>query len=169
MAKHTEDLHGKFQKCFHENVEMNRKETKINASLVRDVVGKILDYVHGLDSRFIKKPVKVGSFHSHTKVSKANEFDFSVLFDTDMTQRWIHINQPALYKINAEEIISSSTPLAILPLKYTLTTRDKEPYCVTENGCLVPLKVKMHLFKLVMKAIDYWTKIKSKSSIRVTL
>lgn len=131
MARNTGDLYRKFQTFYHDYVEMNREETKINANVVRDVVGKILGYVNGLDSRFQKEPEQVGSFHSFTKVSGADEFDYSILFNTGMVQSWIHVNQPAFYTVDAKHrIVSSAVQLPILPFKYTLKTQDKGPYSV---------------------------------------
>ncbi|XP_071137074.1 protein mab-21-like 3 [Mytilus edulis] len=160
MARSNGDLYRKFQAFYHENVQMNREETKINKNVVRNVVEKIIGHVNGQDSRFQKEPEGVGSFYSLTKVSQANEFDYSILYDTDIVQSWRHVNQPAFYTMDAVKkiIVSSQYPLEILPLEYTLRSQYKGPYNVTKRGCLVPLKVKRHFRELVCNAIDYWTK-----------
>lgn len=152
MASNTEDLCRKFKRYFHKNVEMNRKETEINASFVKDVVYQILAYVNVLDSRFHKEPERVGSFYSYTKVSKANEFDYSILYDTDLVGSWSHVNQPAFHD---------------KPLEFTLRSEYEGPYNVTNNGCLVPLKVKKHFRHLVGKAIDYLTNKKTDDRITI--
>lgn len=111
MARHTGDLNRKFQRFYHEHVQMNREETKRNANVVRDVVEKILEYVNGLDSRFQKEPEQVGSFHSLTKVSGPDEFDYSILFNTGMEQSWSDLSQPAFYTVDAKHrIVKSAVP-----------------------------------------------------------
>ncbi|XP_052087845.1 protein mab-21-like 3 [Mytilus californianus] len=116
-----------------------------------------------------KDPVKVGSFHSYTKVSKANEFDYIILYDTDMVQSWRHVNQPAFYTmdIDKKKIVSSKDQLEIPPLEYTARSQYKGPYNVTENGCLMPLKVKRHFRELVCNAIDYLTKNPKSDAIKI--
>ncbi|XP_063404375.1 protein mab-21-like 3 [Mytilus trossulus] len=159
MARHNGDLYRMFQSFYHEHVQMNRDETKRNANVVRDVVEKILEYVNGLDSRFQKEPEQVGSFHSFTKVSGADEFDYSILFNTGMEHSWSDLNQPALYAVDAKHrIVKSAVPLRILPMKYTLKTHNRGPNSMSENGCLVPLTFKRHFRQLVLKAVDYLTK-----------
>ncbi|VDI83454.1 Hypothetical predicted protein [Mytilus galloprovincialis] len=158
MARQTGDLNRKFQRFYHEHVQMNKEETKRNANVVRDVVEKILEYVNGLDSRFQKEPEQVGSFHSLTKVSGPDEFDYSILFNTGMEQSWSDLSQPAFYTVDAKHrIVKSAVPLPILPMKYTLKTQDRGPYSMTENGCLVPLTFKRHFRQLVLQALDYLT------------
>ncbi|XP_063404360.1 protein mab-21-like 3 [Mytilus trossulus] len=157
MATNRE-LNGKFQTFFHDNVEMNKEETKINARVVRHIVQKILEYVNLLDPKFKKDPAKVGSFHSYSKTSNADEFDFSILYDTGIVHSWTHVNQPAIYTVDANHRISSSeVPLPILQRKYTLKTNDKGPYSVTEGGFIVPLKFKRHFENLVRDAINCLT------------
>lgn len=153
------ELNRKFQTFYHDYVEMDKEETKINSKVVRNIVMKILEYVNRLDPKFKKYPAKVGSFHSYTKISNADEFDFSILYDTGIVHSWTHVNQPALYTADANHrIVSSEVPLKILPRKYTLKTQDRGPRSVTENGFIVPLKFKRHFRKLVRKAVYYLTK-----------
>lgn len=157
MATNRE-LNGKFQAFYHDYVEMNKEENKINSRVVRDRVGQILEYVDRLDPKFKKDPAKVGSSHSYTQVSNADEFDFTILYDTEMVQSWAHVNQPAFYTVDTKQRnFSSEVPLPILQRKYTLKTQDKGPKSVTENGFLVPLKFKRHLEKLVLDAVEYLT------------
>lgn len=152
------ELNRTFQTFYHDYVKMDKEETKINSRVVRNIVSKILEYVNRLDPKLKKDPAKVGSFHSFTKVSNPDEFDFSILYDTGMVHSWTHVNQPAFYTVDSKNrIFSSEVPLPILQRKYTLKTQDKGPKSVTENGFLVPLKFKRHFEKLVRDAVEYLT------------
>ncbi|CAG2195559.1 unnamed protein product [Mytilus edulis] len=113
------ELNRKFQTFYHDYVKMDKEETKINSRVVRNIVMKILEYVNRLDPKFKKYP---------QKVSNADEFDFSILYDTGIVHKEIHTK-----------------------------TQDKGPKSVTENGFLVPLKFKRHLEKLVRDAFEYLT------------
>jgi hypothetical protein len=46
------------------------------------LVDDILTYVHERDKRFKIRPLRVGSYYSHLKVSRADEFDYSVVLAT---------------------------------------------------------------------------------------
>ena len=66
---------------YEDNVKMSRKETKRNVDIVIPLVNDILTYVHEKDERFKAQPLHVGSYYSHLKVSRADEFDYSVVLD----------------------------------------------------------------------------------------
>ncbi|CAG2214141.1 unnamed protein product [Mytilus edulis] len=75
-----------------------------------------------------------------------------ILYDTDLVGSWSHVNQPAFHD---------------KPLEFTLRSEYEGPYNVTNNGCLVPLKVKKHFRHLVGKAIDYLTNKKTDDRITI--
>ena len=67
---------------YDDKVKMSRRETKRNVGIVMPLVNNILTYVHQRDERFKMQPLNVGSYYSHLKVSRADEFDYSVVLDT---------------------------------------------------------------------------------------
>lgn len=65
------------------------------------IVKKILNHVHNKDRRFKRKPLRVGSYYTHLKVSKADEFDFSVVLDVP-TLDWCKDHSSYFYEINEQ-------------------------------------------------------------------
>lgn len=60
---------------------MRREETKRDTAKVLPLVEEILKYVHERDERFLTQTMNVGSYHTHLKVKRADEFDFNVVVD----------------------------------------------------------------------------------------
>jgi DNA topoisomerase VI subunit A len=77
---------------YEDNVKMTREETKRNVDIVMPLVNDILTYVHQRDERFKIQPLHVGSYYSHLKVSRADEFDYSVVLDTPSLV-WTRVHQ----------------------------------------------------------------------------
>lgn len=78
---------------------MTKVETTRNIKKVMRIVKDILTYVHNKDRRFKRKPLRVGSYYTHLKVSKADEFDFSVVLDIPPLD-WCNDDSSYIYKFN---------------------------------------------------------------------
>ncbi|CAC5397076.1 unnamed protein product [Mytilus coruscus] len=73
---------------YEDNVKMTRNETSQNVEFVKPLVHGILQYVHERDKRFQIQPLNVGSYYSNLKVSRADEFDYSVVLDAGSSFSW---------------------------------------------------------------------------------
>ncbi|CAG2205567.1 unnamed protein product [Mytilus edulis] len=101
---------------YEDNVKMTRDETSQNVNFVTPLVNDILQYVHERDKRFQIQPLNVGSYYSHLKVSRADEFDYSVVLDAGSSFRW-STGTPAYYGFNeSNEVVKSSIPLPSAPV-----------------------------------------------------
>ncbi|XP_052086941.1 protein mab-21-like 3 [Mytilus californianus] len=169
-------LNGIFQYFYKENVEMDITETRRNSRFVKGIVEEILKYVHGADERFSITKECVGSFHSYTKVSEADEFDFSVVFDTGMKHQWLHLHQKPFYDLDSKlkKVIHSHNPLPRMLLKFPLLVNisvqkwkpqglNEEPNCVTIGDFIVPILVKRQFKTLVCAAVDHISKTRTLS------
>lgn len=66
---------------YENNVKISRADTKRTVQTVMPVVHNILKQVHKYDSRFKIQPLNTGSYYSHLKVAKSDEFDYSVILE----------------------------------------------------------------------------------------
>lgn len=116
----TINLNDVYQHFYDENVQLDKTEAWSNSELAKVVVEDILKYVHSADKRFVENKECVGSFHSYTKVSEANEFDFSVVFETETSNQWFHLHQEAFYDLDCKmkKVIRSEKSLQRMTLKY---------------------------------------------------
>lgn len=154
-------------KFYEKNVKMIKDETKQIIDFVNPVVENILEYVHKKDKRFQIQPLNVGSYYSHTKVSRADEFDYSVVLDVGSTFVW-GPGKPIYYGMdrNNKEVVQTTTPLAEAPVgkctlssKQTIQKWDKEGLnkgsaCLTIDHHIIPQKVKRRFKELVSEAVN---------------
>ncbi|CAC5397074.1 unnamed protein product [Mytilus coruscus] len=90
---------------------MTKDETKQNVEFVIPLVNDILQYVHERDRRFKIQPLNVGSYYSHLKVSRADEFDYSVVLDVGSSLAW-STGKPACCGYNEnKEVVRTSISL----------------------------------------------------------
>ncbi|XP_071137076.1 protein mab-21-like 3 [Mytilus edulis] len=161
-------LNGLFHHFYNEHVQMDLIETRRNSWLVRFIVEEILKYVHSADKRFSINKESIGSFHSYTKVFEADEFDFSVVFDTGMTHQWLHLHQTPFYDFDrkTKKVIHSQNSLPRMLLKFPLLVNtsvqkwkpeglNEGPNCVTLGDFIVPISVKRQFKTLVCAAVDH--------------
>ena len=101
---------------YEDKVKMTREETKRNVDIAMPLVNDILTYVHQRDERFKIQPLHVGSYYSHLKVSRADEFDYSVALDTPSFV-WTSVT-PAYYGFdeNKQSVVSKSVSLPSPPV-----------------------------------------------------
>ncbi|VDI22648.1 Hypothetical predicted protein [Mytilus galloprovincialis] len=158
------------QHFYDENVQLDKTKAWSNSELAKVVVKDILEYVHGADKRFLENKECVGSFHSYTKVSEANEFDFSVVFETGTKNEWKHLHKKAFYDLDCKmkKVIRSEKSLQRMTLKYPVYVGLNEGQdCVTEGPFIVPIKMKRHFRTLVCAAVDNINKTRTSSNQKV--
>ncbi|XP_063401933.1 protein mab-21-like 3 [Mytilus trossulus] len=173
-------LNGRFQYFYKENVELDIVQTRGKSLFVKEIVEEILIYVHNADKRFSIHKECVGSFHSYTKVSEADEFDFSVVFDTGMTHQWLHLHQTPFYDFDrkTKKVIHSRNPLPSMLLKFPLLVNtsvqiwkpeglNEGPNCVTNGDFIVPISVKRLFKTLVCDAIHCINETRTPSNHKV--
>ncbi|CAG2257889.1 unnamed protein product [Mytilus edulis] len=94
---------------------MTEEDTKQNVNFVIPLVNKILQYVHERDRRFKQQQLNVGSYYCHLKVTRADEFDYSVVLDIGSSLDW-GIGTPSYYRYNGNnDVVRSSIPLPSAP------------------------------------------------------
>ena len=137
---------------YEDNVKMTKEETKRNVDIVMPLVDKILTYVHQEDKRFKTKPLHVGSYYSYLKVSRADEFDYSVVLDLP----------PAVW-VNGESASLASPPVPVgkcsLQLNGIIEKWDQQRLnegqsCLTVDDHLIPIYVKKRFKQLVSEAVN---------------
>ncbi|CAG2185166.1 unnamed protein product [Mytilus edulis] len=151
---------------YEDNVKMTRDETKQNVEFVKPLVQDILQYVHERDKRFQVQPLNVGSYYSHLKVSRADEFDYSVVLDTGSSFSWTP-RTSAYYGFNEnKEVVRTSIPLPSAPVGKCLTSipgkiqqwnnehSNEGPACLTIDDDIIPIKVKRRFKALVSEAVN---------------
>ncbi|XP_076106668.1 protein mab-21-like 3 [Mytilus galloprovincialis] len=150
---------------YEDNVKMTRDETKQNVEFVKPLVQDILQYVHERDKRFQIQPLNVGSYYSHLKVSRADEFDYSVVLDIG-SLAWT-TRKPAYYGYNEnKEVVRTSIPLPAAPVGKCLTQipgsiqrwdnarLNEGPACLTIDDDIIPIKVKRRFKALLSEAVN---------------
>ncbi|XP_052072249.1 protein mab-21-like 3 [Mytilus californianus] len=151
---------------YEDNVKMTRDETSKNVEFVIPLVDDILQYVHERDGRFKIQPLNVGSYYSRLKVSRADEFDYSVVVDIGSSLVWT-TGTPAYYGYNGnKEVVRTSIPLPSAPagkcftqLKGLIQKWDNERLneglaCLTIDDHIIPIKVKRRFKALVSEAVN---------------
>ena len=103
---------------YDDKVKMSRRETKRNVGIVMPLVNNILTYVHQRDERFKMQPLNVGSYYSHLKVSRADEFDYSVVLDIPSLVWGSGVYTPTYYEFdeNKQQVVKSSVSLPSPPV-----------------------------------------------------
>ena len=148
------------------DVKMSREETKRNVDIVMPLVDDILTYVHQRDERFKIQPLHVGSYYSHLKVSRADEFDYSVVLDTP-SLAWTG-GTPAYYGFNEnkQQVVRTSVALPPPPVgkslvqvggiieKWDQQRLNEGQSCLTVGDHLIPIKVKRRFKQLVGEAVN---------------
>lgn len=151
---------------YEDKVKMSREETKQNVDIVMPLVDDILTYVHQRDERFKIKPLHVGSYYSHLKVSRADEFDYSVVLDVPSLV-WCS-GTPAYYGFdeNKQQVVSKSVSLPSPPVgkcftqvggvieKWDQQRLNEGQSCLTVGNHIIPIKVKRLFKQLVGEAVN---------------
>ena len=157
-----------FNRFYDDKVKMSRRETKRNIGIVMPLVNDILTYVHQKDKRFKIKPLKVGSYYSRLKVSRADEFDYSVVLDISSLVWSSAVYTPAYYEFdeNKQQVVKSSVSLpsppvgkCFIPVNGIIEKWDQKGLnegqpCLTVDDHLIPFKVKRRFKQLVSEAVD---------------
>ncbi|XP_060068440.1 protein mab-21-like 3 [Ylistrum balloti] len=152
---------------YEKNVKMRRDETERNTKVVLPLVEDILRYVNQRDKRFMIQTVKVGSYHTHLKVKRADEFDFSVVVDVGQLH-WKSDTQPRYYGFdsNNNKVESKGAALPSPPVGQYFTVIpslrdqwDREGLndggaSITFQNDIVPIKVKRRFKSLVAEAVN---------------
>jgi hypothetical protein len=142
------------------------EETKRNVDIVMPLVNDILTYVHQRDERFKIQPLRVGSYYSHLKVSRADEFDYSVVLATPSLV-WTS-GTPAYYGFdeNKQQVVRTSVSLPSPPVgkclvqvggiieKWDQQRLNEGQSCLTVGDHLIPIKVKRRFKQLVGEAVN---------------
>jgi hypothetical protein len=129
------------------------------------LVDDILTYVHQRDERFKIQPLHVGSYYSHLKVSRADEFDYSVVLATPSLV-WCS-RTPAYYGFDEnKQVVRTSVPLPSPPVGNCFTEMreiiaqwdqqrlNEGQSCLTVGNDLIPIKVKRRFKQLVGEAVN---------------
>ena len=151
---------------YEDNVKMTREETKRNVDIVMALVDNILTYVHERDERFKIRPLHVGSYYSHLKVTRADEFDYSVVLDIPSIV-WGSGSTPAYYGYDEnKQVVSKSVPLPPPPVgkyftqvgglieKWNQQRLNEGQSCLTVDEHIIPIKVKRRFKQLVSEAVN---------------
>jgi hypothetical protein len=163
-----DDLMIMLNRFYDDKVKMSRRVTKRNVGIVMPLVNDILTYVHQRDERFKMQPLNVGSYYSHLKVSRADEFDYSVVLDTPSYVWGSAVYTPAYYKFdeNKQQVVKSSVSLPSPPVgkcfipengiieKWDQKRLNEGQSCLTVDDHLIPFKVKRRFKQLVSEAVN---------------
>ena len=150
---------------YEDDVKMSREETKRNVDIVMPLVDDILTYVHQRDKRFKIQPLHVGIYYSHLKVSRADEFDYSVVLATPSLV-WCS-RTPAYYGFDEnKQVVRTSVPLPSPPVGNCFTEMreiiaqwdqqrlNEGQSCLTVGNDLIHIKVKRRFKQLVGEAVN---------------
>ncbi|XP_071177925.1 protein mab-21-like 3 [Mytilus edulis] len=154
-------------KFYGDHVQMNKVETARNIKEVMRIVRKILDHVHKKDRRFKRKPLRVGSYYTHLKVSKADEFDYSVVLDVPPLD-WCNDDSSYIYEINEQDqLVRKSVAEANPPIgqglislsdniiqKWNRDGINDDKACLTFDDDIIPIMVKKRFKALVTEAVN---------------
>jgi hypothetical protein len=150
---------------YEDDVKMSREETKRNVDIVMPLVDDILTYVHERDKRFKIRPLRVGSYYSHLKVSRADEFDYSVVLDTPSLV-WTSGTSAYYGFDDNKQVVSKSVPLPPPPVgkcfirlsglipKWDQQGLNEGQSCLTVGEHIIPIKVKRRFKQLVGEAVN---------------
>ncbi|XP_063447830.1 protein mab-21-like 3 [Mytilus trossulus] len=151
---------------YEDNVKMSRNETSQNVNFVTPLVQDILQYVHERDKRFQIQPLNVGSYYSHLKVSRADEFDYSVVLDAGSFMNWTP-GTPAYYNFSENmEVVKTPIPLPSSPVgkclfripgiieHWNMERLNEGPACLTIDDHIIPIRVKRRFKALVSEAVN---------------
>lgn len=154
-------------KFYDDHVKMIRDETKQNIKIVMPIVEDILQYVHSKDRRFKCKPLNVGSYYTHLKVSRADEFDFSVVLDTEGHLVWSSKSSCHNYGFDENnQVVRKGLTLPDPPIgkgfislsgiipKWNREGINDGPACLTIDDDIIPIKVKRRFKSLVGEAVN---------------
>ena len=153
---------------YEDNVKMTREETKRNVDIVMALVDNILTYVHERDERFKIRPLHVSSYYSHLKVTRADEFDYSVVLDIPSIV-WGSGSTPAYYGYDEnKQVVSKSVPLPPPPVgkyftqvgglieKWNQQRLNEGQSCLTVDEHIISIKFKGDLSNWSVKlSIDH--------------
>ncbi|XP_071177921.1 cyclic GMP-AMP synthase-like receptor 1 [Mytilus edulis] len=160
------DINTMLNNFYEDHVKMTRVETKQNVDFVIPLVNKLLQYVHERDRRFKQQQLNVGSYYCHLKVTRADEFDYSVVLDIGSSLDW-GIGTPSYYRYNGNnDVVRSSIPLPSAPTgkcvtqvaglthKWNNGRFNEGPACLTIGDHIIPIKVKRRFKALVSEAVN---------------
>ncbi|XP_063447832.1 protein mab-21-like 3 [Mytilus trossulus] len=153
-------------KFYDDHVKMIKNETSQNIEIVIPIVKDILQYVHTKDRRFKSQPINVGSYYTHLKVSRADEFDFSVVLDTPQLD-WCRDDSDHKYGFDKKnEIVRKQLTLPDPPIgkgfisptgtirKWNREGINGGPACLTIDDDIIPIFVKSRFKSLVGRAVE---------------
>ncbi|XP_033735596.1 protein mab-21-like 3 [Pecten maximus] len=152
---------------YENNVKMRRDETKRVTKEVLPLVDELLRYVNQRDSRFLIPTVKVGSYHTHLKVERPDEFDFSVIVDVGKLY-WSNKFCPRNYDFDKSKKNIESTAIALpnppagqcfieygsLVARWDSERLNDGGASMTFNNDIVPIKVKRRFKALIAEAVN---------------
>ncbi|XP_071177924.1 cyclic GMP-AMP synthase-like receptor 1 [Mytilus edulis] len=147
------------------NVKLTKDETKEILDFVKPIIDYIVQYVHEKDKRFKLHQLNVVSYYSRLKVSRADEFDYSIVLDSEPYWGWTTVT-PAYYKFDGnKEVVQSLSPLPPAPVGEYVTNfsatipewnkkrLNEGPACLTIGYHIIPLKVKKRFKALVSETV----------------
>lgn len=150
---------------YKKNVKLTKDETKEILDFVKPIIDCIVQYVHEKDKRFKLHQLNVGSYYFRLKVSRADEFDYSIVLDSEPYWSWTTWT-PAYYKFDGnKEVVRTLSPLPPAPVgkyvtKFSATIPEwnkkrlnEGPACLTIGHHIIPLKVKKRCKALVSEAV----------------
>lgn len=157
---------------YHEKVEMCRREVKKTIEIVNPIVEKLITAIHERDPRFQRCTINTGSYYQGLKVSRADEFDFSVPLYVPERFVWSSYT-PRYYGFNRQvddpsrtlpddvRVIRSGTPLPRPPTgsNFVIYSNPRNPpwntnkkdMCMDDD--IIPFLVKKRFKDLLVDAI----------------
>ncbi|XP_063447833.1 protein mab-21-like 3 [Mytilus trossulus] len=150
------------------NIKLTKDETKDILDFVKPKIDYIVQYIHERDKRFKLRPLNVGSYYSRLKVSRADEFDYSVVLDSGPYLVWT-TQTPAFSACDTilgnTEVVRTSSSLPSAPVGKCVTKLSRSipqwnkkrmnegSDCLTIGDHIIPMKVKKRFQALVIEAI----------------
>ncbi|OWF38395.1 Protein mab-21-like 3 [Mizuhopecten yessoensis] len=148
-------------------VLMKGDETKRSVAKVLPLVDEILRYVNSRDRRFLIQPLKVGSYNTHLKVKKADEFDYNVIVDVGKLvwapgkTRYYGFNntgdkvvEKKGYALPDPPVGQSFTKIGYLKKQWEADGLNDGVASMTFDDDIVPIKVKRWFKSLVGEAVN---------------
>ena len=153
---------------YEQRVKMKREEVKKSVAIVMPIIHDVLSYVHKQDPRFRIEPLNGGSYYQHLKITRADEFDYNVVFDIERPV-W-GTSKPTFYKwdMNRDTVVKATSPLPRPEVGFHQielpnsgsTVREwvrrglnEGSSCVTFDDDLIPGLVKRRFHTLVTNAV----------------
>ncbi|XP_033733572.1 protein mab-21-like 3 [Pecten maximus] len=150
-----------------EKVLMKRNETKRNVKEVLPLVNEILRYVNARDKRFLIQPLRMGSYDTHLKVEKADEFDYNVIVDVGKLiwgpgkTRYYGFNDTRDQVVGKNGYALPSPPvgqyfieIGSIKKKWEADGLEDGVSSMTFDNDIVPIKVKRRFKSLVGEAVN---------------